>query len=391
LIGSNKSKIEWTEAEILILCPFAVCTTRIRDSTKGKNLIMSDQEDISLPQNYEVDVSIQMPDWEEFLAQYPLATIYHDPRWGQVMRLAYANYPFYLTAHCNGKITGILQLVAQKSLIFGSHLCSLPYFDASGILAQDDLAAKALISTAHNLLKEQRAQWIELRHLQPITESIPYRCDKVTMHLALPESQEKLWLQLKPKVRNQVRKAQRGFLETEQGGAELINEFYTVYARNMRDLGSPPHSRRFFQLVIKYFPDESRIYLIRFNGKAIAGSFSLRDRNALRVPWAANDWRFKGSNANMLLYWAMLTDGSRTTTKYFDFGRSSRNSGTYNFKKQWGAKEVPLFWQFVLAEGKNMPDMTADSKKYRYMVTCWKKLPVWAVRCLGPRLISKLS
>ena len=40
-----------------------------------------------------------------------------------------------------GQVTGILQLVAQNSRIFGSHLCSLPYFDVSGILAQDEDAA----------------------------------------------------------------------------------------------------------------------------------------------------------------------------------------------------------------------------------------------------------
>jgi len=352
---------------------------------------MSDQKDISLPQNYDVNISIQIPHWQEFLAQYPLGTIYHDPRWGQVMRLAYDNHPFYLTARRHGKITGILQLVAQKSLLFGSHLCSLPYFDASGILAQDDLAMQALTFTARDLIKEQHVQWLELRHLQPTTEAIPYRCDKVTMHLTLPESQEELWLRLKPKVRNQLRKAQRISLQVVQGAAELINEFYTVYARNMRDLGSPPHSRRFFQLIFQYFPEESRIYSVRLHGKAIAAGFSLRDRDALRVPWAANDWRFKSSNANMLLYWSMLTDGCQATTKYFDFGRSSRNSGTYNFKKQWGAEEVPLFWHFLLAEGQKMPDLTTDSNKYRYLVACWKKLPVWAARCLGPRIIRKLS
>jgi len=346
---------------------------------------------ISWPKTSQVELSREMPQWEEFLGQHPGVTIYHDPRWGEVMRYAYGNCPFYLTARCQGKITGILQLVMQKSLLFGPHLCSLPYFDVSGILAQDDLAGRALTAGARKLLKEQGVQWIELRHRQRLAESIPDRSDKVTMHLGLGRSEEKLWLQFKPKVRNQIRKAQRAGLKAEQGGAELIKEFYSVYLRNMRDLGSPPHSRRFFQLITKNFPHQSKIYLVRFNGKTIAGSFTLTDRNALRLPWAGNDWRCKNLNANMLLYWSMLADGIRMEVDYFDFGRSTINSGTYKFKKQWGAKEIPLFWQFLLADGKALPDISPDSQKYRAIVACWKKLPLWAARWLGPRIISKLS
>lgn len=352
---------------------------------------MPDQKQIIGPIRREVEVSQQLPQWGEFLAQCSSETIYHDPRWGEIMQQAYGNCPFYLTARSEGQITGILQLVEQKSLVFGHHLCSLPYFDASGILAQDDRAAQALLDRARNLLVEQATGWIELRHLQRGAGSIPVRCDKVTMHLGLPDSEEELWLQFKPKVRTKIRKAQREELKVKRGGIELINEFYQVYSRNMRDLGSPAHSRGFFQLVMKNFPIESKIYLVCLKGKAIAGSLCLTDRHALRVPWAGNDWRWRKLNANMILYWSMLADGSRGAVKHFDFGRSSLNSGTYMFKKQWGAKEVPLFWLFLLPDGKELPDMTPDSKKYRSIVACWKKLPIWVTQQLGPRIISKLS
>ena len=131
------------------------------------------EENISQPKTAEVELSREMPHWDEFLGQHPGVTIYHDPRWGQVMRSAYGNCPFYLNTRCEGKITGILQLVAQKSMIFGYHLCSLPYFDASGILADDNRTAEALMDRARGLLKEQGAEWIELRHLQQIGKSIP--------------------------------------------------------------------------------------------------------------------------------------------------------------------------------------------------------------------------
>jgi len=92
-----------------------------------------------------------------------------------------------------------------------------------------------------------------------------------------------------------------------------------------------------------------------------------------------------------VLYWAMLEDACRMGAAAFDFGRSTRDSGTYVFKKQWGCDEVPLVWEYLLPPGGSLPELRPDSSKYRLMVACWRKLPVGAARLIGPYLISKLS
>jgi len=48
-----------------------------------------------------------------------------------------------------------------------------------------------------------------------------------------------MWDGLDRKVRNQVRKAQKSGLTAERGGTALLDAFYAVFARNMRDLGTP--------------------------------------------------------------------------------------------------------------------------------------------------------
>jgi FemAB-related protein (PEP-CTERM system-associated) len=339
----------------------------------------------------QVESSHTTPDWEDFLQRHPEVTIYHSPRWGAVMQQAYGNLPIYLTARRNQQITGILQLVAQKSLLFGSHLCSLPYFDASGIQTDDEESANALIDQARRLLNTHRVQWIELRHLQPVGPSLPTRSDKVTLSLALPPDEEELWRRLKPKVRNQIRKAQKENMQVLQAGADLLPEFYDVYLRNMRDLGSPPHSRRFFRLILESFSEQAKIFVIRLDSQPMAAGFSLMDRNTLRVPWAGSNWKYRSLNPNMLLYWSMLADACQKNADFFDFGRSTLDSGTYKFKKQWGASEIPLHWQFLLPDGNSLPELTPDSPRYRFFVSCWKKLPLWAAQWLGPKIIAKLS
>ena len=87
----------------------------------------------------------------------------------------------------------------------------------------------------------------------------------------------------------------------------------------------------------------------------------------------------------------MLADSSQRGAGRFDFGRSTRQAGTYRFKKQWGAEEIPLYWYYLLPEGRALPELRPDSAKYRFMVACWKKLPVGLATALGQRIVGKLS
>ncbi len=342
--------------------------------------------------NLRVEVSSDVPDWSAFLAGQPAATIYHDARWGQVMQRAYGNQPFYLTARDeDDSVCGILQLVLQKSLLFGRHLCSLPYFDASGILADQPAAVEALLSAARSMRKEHRADHVELRQMEPVRDSLPTRTDKVTLWLNLPPDADALWDGLKAKVRNQVRKPAKAGMEATHGGGELLDEFCAVYERTMRDLGSPPHSRRFFREVLDAFGDDVSLFLVRDGQQAVAsGLLLLRDGTA-HLPWAASDFSRRKDCPNMLLYWEMLKFACQQGAGTFDFGRSTREAGTYRFKRQWGAQEIPLHWQFILPEGESLPQLRPDSGKYRFLTACWRRLPVSLARLVGPRLIAKLS
>ena len=339
----------------------------------------------------KVSVCDADPPWSEYLGRHPQATLFHNPRWGVVMERAYGNRPYYLTARRGDAVVGVLPLVLQRSVLFGTHLCSIPYFDAAGILADDAEAARALTEEAGGLMEQTRAGWVELRYADPVADSLPSRTDKVTLRLRLPRDPDELWKGFDAKVRNQIRKGEREGITVDQGEAELADAFCRVYVRTMRDLGSPPHSLRFFRLVVEHFAAASRLFVARLGQEIVAASFTLTDAVATRVPWAASDWRFRSSNANMLIYWHMLKSACERGSNCFDFGRSTRDSGTYRFKRQWGAEEVPLHWHYVLPPGAAVPDVRPDSPKYRLAVAVWRRLPLGVVRALGPRLIAKLS
>ncbi len=343
------------------------------------------------PAQTRISVERELPDWKGYLSSNQDATVYHDPRWGQVMKDVYGCEPFFLTARRGGSVVGVFPLVGQRSLLFGSRLCSLPYFDASGILADDGQTAMALLAKAKELRKEEGYAALEVRQLTPCAEKTPTRTDKVTLWLDIPEGSEAMWKQLKTKMRTKVRKVQKNDLELHTGGIEFLEDFHDVYSRRMRDLGSPPHGKRIFELIINEFPEEVRLFVVRGEGSVLAASFTLTDRWGLHVPWSASDTRLAYLGANRFLYWEMLSYAAQEEAGRFDFGRSTAKSGTYNFKREWGAKAVQLYWHYFLDEGKNIPEFSADSGKYKLMVECWKKLPLSVTRTLGPWIIGKLS
>lgn len=338
-----------------------------------------------------IDTSTDRPDWDAYLGGHGQATIYHDARWGEVMKASYGNAVFYLTARRSGRIVGVLQLIWQKSFLWGSHLCSMPYFDASGILADDEQAATALLDSARQLGRRHATQWVELRQMTPLDDSLPVRDDKVTMLLQLPAGAEAMWKQLKTKVRTKVRKAEKEDFTVIQGREELLDDFCGIYTRAMRDLGSPPHSRRFFRNILDAFGQDVLLFSVRSGDGPLAASLALVRGRYFHVPWSGSDTRFRHTGANRILYWSMLKYAAEAGLTTFDFGRSTIDSGTYEFKKEWGAEPVQLYWHYLMGKGESPPDQRPDSPKYRMMVACWKKLPVWMARVIGPRLIAKLS
>jgi len=64
-------------------------------------------------------------------------------------------------------------------------------------------------------------------------------------------------------------------------------------------------------------------------------------RDALIVLWASSYREYFSLCPNNLLYWEMIRWGCEQGYRRFDFGRSSPQSGTYHFKKQWGTIENP--------------------------------------------------
>ena len=159
----------------------------------------------------------------------------------------------------------------------------------------------------------------------------------------------------------------------------------------MRDLGTPVYSKRFFANVLQHGPGNPVLVVGRTpEGEPVSVALLLRHGARMEVPWASTLRRAHGANANMALYWQMLTFACDQGCRQFDFGRSTQDAPTFRFKKQWGAVPVPLYWHYWLADGGQLPRLNPDNPKYRMAIGAWKRLPVWLTRWLGPPIVKNL-
>ncbi|MEM1356217.1 MAG: FemAB family XrtA/PEP-CTERM system-associated protein [Planctomycetota bacterium] len=317
----------------------------------------------------------------------------HDPAWLDILRDGLGHKTVGLLTRRGSQVTGYLPLALTRSPLFGRHLVSLPYLNRAGVLANSDDTAASLIDAAVRLADQQAVRYLELRHHG---HAIPHdqlgttRGEKVRMVLDLPDTGQALWERLKAKVRNQVRKGDKHGLAIRFGGRELLGGFYSVFAANMRDLGTPVYPRRLFSAMLEHLAGRCELVMVTMEGSAIAGAVLIHDRvqgkGITQVPSASCLRQFNDTCANMWMYHKLLERAVERGASRFDFGRSSEGSGTYRFKKQWGAEPEATPWQVYLRQG-DLDAARPDHPCNRRRVEAWQKLPVWVTRVLGPQIV----
>lgn len=330
-------------------------------------------------------------EWDAFLERHPEGTVEHLWGWRDVFSRAFRHDCVYLAARRHGSVVGVLPLVRYRSAIFGRFLVSLPYFNYAGVVADDPGVTRALIARAEDLGREHGAKHVELRHRERLAPELPHLQSKVGLARELPATVDDLWKTIDRKVRNQVRKAQKEGLTAAHGGVALVDDFYAVFAQNMRDLGTPVFPKSLFVETARAFPRTTQFFVVRHGDRPVAGGVALTFRGTVLVPWASSLREARHLCPNMLLYWSMMEWAVSQGCYVFDFGRSSVGAGTQQFKEQWGGVARALHTEYILLNGASVPDHGTTNPRMQFAINVWQRLPLQVASLVGPRLVVHLS
>ena len=324
--------------------------------------------------------------WNDFVTNSPEGGLYHLTAWRNVIEKSYSHKSHYLLAEEGGKLKGILPLFLVKSRLFGNSLVSLPFVDSAGLCSEGNQVEMALLEEAGKIASDEAVDYLELRQKNACNLKLETKTNKVTLSLNLDDDPQKLWKKLPSERRNRIRKTEKLGLSVEFAGKESLDCFFQIFAANMRDLGSPVHSRSFFKNILEEFPDNSQLILVRHDRDYIGAALGLFFKDTFTIPWVSSLRKYFSLYPNNLLYWEAMKFASSEGLKIFDFGRSSIGSGTFTFKVRWGAKPQPLYWQYQLFKKKKLPGLSTDNPKYGTAIKLWKRLPVPITKLIGPRI-----
>jgi len=288
-----------------------------------------------------------------------------------------------------GAIEGVLPLVRVRSLLFGHYLVSMPFVNYGGPLGTPR-ALRALAAEAVGRARADGADLLELRNRGPLPLDLPVSHRKVTVVLDLPEGDaDPLWQGLGAKVRSQVKRPRKEGVEV-QFGSEQVDPFYAVFARHMRDLGTPALPRRFFTALLDAFPGDVRIGCAYLRGRPVACGFGFQWNTEFEMTWASSLREYSRLAPNMLVYWSFMERCVAEGVRLFNFGRCTPGGGTHRFKQQWnGTRDERLHW-YHDARGERATTPSPDDRGYAWGPRVWRRLPVALTTLLGSHIVRNI-
>ena len=94
---------------------------------------------------------------------------------------------------------------------------------------------------------------------------------------------------------------------------------------------------------------------------------------------------------NDVLAWKIMCRAADRGCTSFDFGRSKRDTGAYQWKLNLGFEPMQLYYEYELIRDSEMPSINPTNPKYRLLIDTWKRLPVSLAKVIGPVVSRSLG
>ena len=284
--------------------------------------------------------------------------------------------------------TSEITVGGEKVTLYGKkELSNSPYITDGGFADEEILTQENLSGITQPILLKYRSTL----NISPEIEHVLVS-DYFTYLLEISGGKEEVWnKKVKSKTRNQVRKAQKTNYVVKIGKTELLDDFYRVISKAWRDLGTPTHSKKFYENILREAEKSEKynaeLILIYVDKKPASAAILIYDDFSIHHPYAATLKNYNAISLNNALYWEIISFATEKKIQFFDLGRSKKNQGTSGYKKSWGAEEIQLYYYYL---NKSKHQNEEESGFVKLMIEIWKKLPLPIANFLGPKIICNV-
>ena len=327
--------------------------------------------------------------WDAYVQAHPAATFFHRAGWKRVIEDAFGHRTHFLLAEQDGEIVGVLPLAEIRSRLFGHSLGSLPFCAYGGILADHDAAYRALDAAAQARATQLGVGALEYRNQAVRHAGWPSKDLYVTFRKPIAPETEANMNAIPRKQRAMVRKGIKAGLVGEIDAD--TTRFFRAYSASVHRLGTPVFPRRLFRLLKDEFGDDCEVLTITLDGKLISSVMSFYFRDEVLPYYGGGVAEARAVAGNDFMYWDLMRRACERGLKVFDFGRSKRGTGSFDFKRNWGFEPTPLHYEYFLVKDKTVPEINPLNPKYRLFIQAWKKMPLAVANFIGPYIVKDLG
>jgi FemAB-related protein (PEP-CTERM system-associated) len=328
--------------------------------------------------------------WDRYVETCADATFFHRSGWRDVVENIFGHQCHYLLAERGGAICGVLPLAETKSRLFGHALTSLPFCVYGGPAADNTPATHALVDAAVAKAHALGVDYLELRNRAPVRPDWPGQDLYVTFRKTIASDVETNLKAIPRKQRAMVRKGMANALRSEvDSGA---GRFFDLYADNVHRHGTPALSRRYFDTLQRVFGEACEVLIVvDREARPVSGVLSFYFRDEVLPYYAGDSQAARSVAANDFKYWELMRRACERGVRVFDYGRSKRGTGSFDFKRNWGFEPAQLSYEYRLLRRASVPQNNPLNPRYRAFIAMWRRLPRRAANMLGPHIVRHLG
>lgn len=336
------------------------------------------------------DTDAASAEWDAFLAARPDSSFFQLSGWRDVVKRSFGHDCPYLVTRRDGAIAGVMPLTEIKSRLFGHFLIGNGFTVGGGPVADGPEALAALLTEAEELGRKRHVAYVELRDCGQAGAGWKAK-DGLYAGFEGPIAANEAdnLKQIPRKQRAVVRKAlEQGFTISIE---RSIRPFFDLYARTLRDHGTPILPRRFYESLLSVFGEACEILTIRKDGEPISSVMSFFYRGKVLPYYTGSLVEARRSGANDMMYWALMRRAVERGATIFDFGRSKVGTGPYSFKSNWGFEPRPITHQYLLIGQDTLPNLNPTNPRYAKLIAAWQRLPIPVANAISPFISRDLA
>jgi len=313
--------------------------------------------------------------WDDFVGQHQNGSFFHLSGWQSVARDVFGHKTYHLAARRYGAVTGVLPLLEVRSRLFGHALIANGFCVGGGPIADDEQSLLDLLEQAGRLGRKLGVTYVELRDTPQAAEGWTAKSDLYAgFHGPIAAGEAENLKQIPRKQRAVVRKAlASGLCSRIETHAEA---FYPLYARAMRDHGTPALPARYFQRLLEVFGHDCEVLTVYAGDRPLASVLSYFYKDHVLPYYTGSHPEARRLGANDLMYWVLMRRAVDRGKTVFDFGRSKVGTGPFSFKRNWGFEPRPITHQYLLLGRTGLPNVNPTNPRYAGLIQLWRRLPL---------------